>query len=75
MSEHEHTPMERVPRTEHYSNRNWSALFRCPVCGSEKRQNTNFLGRRVMLCRGVSCGPYKSVTATQFAARLLSRLK
>jgi predicted RNA-binding Zn-ribbon protein involved in translation (DUF1610 family) len=54
---HETTPMERVARSEHYSNRNWSVLFRCPKCGKQKRQNTNFLGRRKMDCNGLISGP------------------
>ena len=39
-------------KTLHYSNRNWSELFTCPVCGTAKRQNTNFLGQRRMVCSG-----------------------
>jgi len=31
--------MVELRRTQHYSNRNWSMSFRCPVCGQEKRQN------------------------------------
>ena len=38
--------------THRYSFRNHSYAFRCPVCGRERRYNTNFLGRRRVMCSG-----------------------
>lgn len=44
--------MEQVPHTGRYHYRNWSFEFKCAACGRTVRQNTNFLGRRVMGCDG-----------------------
>lgn len=49
---HPATLMIRIPRTEHYSNKNWSVAFSCPWCANQIRKNTNFLGRRKMFCLG-----------------------
>ena len=54
---HASVEMKREPRSEHYSNRNWSARFTCPTCGISKRQNTNFLGTKKMVCNGVITAP------------------
>lgn len=43
----------------HYHSRStmiggsWSSLYKCPSCGRETRQNTNWLGQRVVTCDGV----------------------
>jgi hypothetical protein len=37
-----------------YNYKSWSATFRCPVCGRERRQNLNFLGQRQLLCNGMA---------------------
>lgn len=38
--------------TNRYSTRNHSFEFRCPACGRRQRQNTNFLGARILACDG-----------------------
>jgi hypothetical protein len=51
----EHTEiMERVKPYSginlRYSTKNWSAKYRCPICGREIWQNLNFLGNRELMC-------------------------
>lgn len=61
---HASVEMEQVPRSYHYHTKSYSYLFRCPSCGWEKRQNTNYLGRRKMVCNGIFSGPSVALTTT-----------
>ena len=49
---HKVTRMVQVPNSGRYGYKNWSFQFECPACHRAVRQNTNFLGRRVMGCDG-----------------------
>ena len=49
---HDKVAAVKVPGSAHYSYRNWSIKYECPVCAHQGRFNTNFLGRRVVMCIG-----------------------
>jgi hypothetical protein len=59
-----HPPVEckRMMGLElHYSFKNWSDRFKCPVCEKSKRQSLNFLGSRVLTCDGENISITKKV--------------
>lgn len=49
---HGRAQAEQVPFSTHYSAKNYSVAFRCPVCQRTQRQSLNFLGNKVMVCDG-----------------------
>ena len=51
--DHKPTECTAVPHTEQYHFRNHSKAFRCPLCGTTQRRNTNFLGQGALFCDGL----------------------
>lgn len=49
-----HPPVEckQDNRSAQFHMKSWSYRFTCPTCGNSKRQNTNYLGRRLLICDG-----------------------
>jgi hypothetical protein len=50
----QHEPAAMIPdrRTMDFHTKSYSYTFECPTCHHQQRQNTNFLGRKDLVCDG-----------------------
>ena len=51
---HDEVVCKADPNSAHYHYKSWSKLFRCPECNRTGRFNTNYLGRRRIICDGTA---------------------
>ena len=49
---HDDSECTRINSSIDYHTKSYSYRFECPTCGKSRRYNTNFLGRRVVICSG-----------------------
>lgn len=49
---HDKTKAQRVPGMIWFHTKQYTALFRCPVCSREGRFNLNWLSNRKVFCDG-----------------------